>query len=86
MAVAITGRPHILAAALKRFYTYEEEYDGPGEDPHSPRIRLEEYSHALQLETRIARLEQEVPDKESDRWLPFALSMSIILVVNYFIV
>jgi Zn-dependent protease with chaperone function len=86
IAVTITGKPGVLADALKRFYSSEEEYEEEDDDPHSLKIRLEEYSHALQLETRIARLEQEFTKNEDDGWFPFVLSMGIILIVNYFIV
>lgn len=87
IAAGITGKPGVLAEALKLFYSPEEEADD--EQPKGGaglKVRLEEYSHTLQLETRIARLEQWRDRREGNVWFPFSLSMSVILAVNYYIV
>ena len=87
MAAGMTGKPCILADALKLFYSPEEESEnGQLGEPPAFKVKLEEYSHTLQLETRIARLEQWSGITESKSWLPFLLSIAVILVINYYIV
>lgn len=87
IAAGITGKPGILADALKLFYSPEEEAEAEQSDERPVfKVRLEEYSHTLQLETRIARLEQWNGIAESRSWFPFLLSITVILVVNYFVV
>jgi len=87
IAAAITGKPAILADALKLFYSPADEVEGEQLAAPPPlKVRLEEYSHTLQLETRIARLEQWTGRAESDGWLPLFLSMGVIVAVNYYVV
>jgi Zn-dependent protease with chaperone function len=87
IAVKITGKPAVLADALKRFYAPDEEYEEEQTDvPPSLKVRMEEYSHSLQIESRIARLEQAYGKNQDHTWFPFFLCMSIIVVINYFVV
>ena len=87
IASGITGKPSVLAQALKRFYFYEED-ELPEQEEKEPsfKMNLEEYSHGLQLETRIARLEHAASRSSSEDWFPFYLSLAVIIVVNFYIV
>ena len=89
IAVSLTGKPSALAETLKKFYSQEHEEDPVGEDTpnHASRkISLEEYSHNLQIETRIARLEEGGPSLRDGAWFPLVFSFSIIAVINYYVV
>jgi len=89
IAVSMTGKPSVLADTLKKFHSMEHEEDvaeGEAPEPSSHKVRLEEYSHNLQLETRIARLEEGVQPVREDEWFPLIFSFSIILAINYYVV
>jgi Zn-dependent protease with chaperone function len=87
IAARITGKPYVLAQALKRFYFYEkDELPEQEEKPPSFKINLEEYSHGLQLETRIARLEHHSPARNGEDWFPFYLSLAVIVIINFYVV
>ncbi len=89
IAVSLTGKPSALAETLKKFYSLEHEEDlVEGEAPRqaSGKVSLEEYSHNLQLETRIARLEEGRPPVREEAWFPLVLSFAIIAVINYYVV
>lgn len=87
IAVGITGEPSVLAEALRRFYFYDEnELTEQAEGPSSFKMNLEEYSHGLQLETRIARLEQHSDRNIDEGWFPLCFSLAVIIVTNFYIV
>ncbi len=78
IAVSLTGDPKALAEALGKFYHH----------PGTPAgLSLEDHSHNLHLESRIRRLEGgaagAAPEK---RTAPFALTLLVIAVINYFVV
>ena len=87
IAVSITHRPEALAAALKKFYsvrrTPEPDVD---QKPLFKPPPLEEYSHNLQLDTRIARLEQNASANAGGRWFPLSIAFFITACINYFVV
>lgn len=86
IAVSITGKPWVLADTLKKFYSPDEEsQDESGSNQHSPKINLEEYSHRLQLESRIGRLEH-ASRNDGGFWFPFSLSFAVIFIINYYVV
>lgn len=87
MAAAMTGKPEVLADTLRRFYAPDEDpREAPDRSGQSVKMRLREYSHALQLETRIARLEQWSGTAEDSGWFPYSVSLGVILFINYGIV
>ncbi len=47
---------------------------------------LELYSHRLNIESRIARLEQGVDHAGDKGWFATVLAAVVVLVMNYFIV
>jgi len=86
MASSITGDRAALAGALRKFY------DDDGEDPapfpsDAPRLRdrIEEYSHTLLIEERIARLE-DPPGPSVNVSAVYLVVLVTILVVNYYVV
>ncbi len=87
IAVGMTGNAHALAEALRAFYAADDqaEESAPAR-PKRTKLSLEEYSHNLQLHTRIARLEKGEADEAGTAWFPFVLSFGVIAVINYFIV
>jgi hypothetical protein len=87
IAVSLTNHPQALAETLKMFYAAPETPEsGVGRKQRMSPIRLEEYSHNIQIGDRIARLEQNASG-ETRTWLfPFIISYIIIAVINYFIV
>lgn len=89
IAVSMTGKPAALAETLRKFHSQEylehvATEGGPGSAKR--RIDLEEYSHNLQLETRIDRLENWDPSGRGGEWAPLLLSLGIIVVINYYVV
>jgi hypothetical protein len=86
IAVSITGKPLILAETLKKFHLGEESGDEPDSDRHPLKTNLEEYSHMLQLESRIARLEHASLNNKGGDWFPFFLSFALIIVINFYVV
>ena len=85
-ATAVTHKPRVLADTLRKFYAPQ----GPEGASQTPRVStpadLEEYSHNLQLASRIARLEQGEAVQAGDAWFPFFLVFIVAGVVNYFVV
>ncbi len=87
IAVTVTGRPKALANALKKFYATR-----PAPEPEvQPKplfatVPLEEYSYNIQLDSRVTRLEQHAPDPAGSRWFLLAVTLVIVLCINYFVV
>jgi len=86
IAVSITGKPLILAETLKKFYTEEMSMDEPDSDRHHLKTNMEAYSLMLQLQSRIARLEQASLNNRGKDWFPFFLSFALIIVINFYVV
>lgn len=87
IAVSVTGNPRALAETLRKFYSREEDDRPDGTRKPSPLlVSLEEYGHNLQLEGRIARLEQGLAGKPGSAWFPFALVLAVAAAINYFVV
>lgn len=87
IAVSMTGDAQALAEALRTFYASDDQTE-EGTPPMSrkAKLSLEEYSHNLQLQTRIARLERGAVNEDEGAWLPFFLAFGAIGAINYFIV
>lgn len=87
IAVSLTGKPQALADALKKFYSRNDNAASGGErKPSRLLISLEEYGHNLQLEGRIARLEEGLTKKRDAAWFPYVLIFFIASMLNYFVV
>jgi Zn-dependent protease with chaperone function len=87
IAVSLTQNPSALAETLKKFYARHDDVQPDSDDKPAPsKVPLEDYSHNLQLESRITRLEQGLTNKPDDAWFPFVLVFLIIAGVNYFVV
>jgi len=86
IAVSVTGRPDALAETLKKFYS------SPGRSPDAAKkllstdVPLEEYSHDLQLESRITRLEKAGLKNRGGGWFPFTIVLLVMSAVCYFVV
>lgn len=86
VAVALTGDRAALAAALRKFYDAETGGQPARHgDGARMRDRIEEYSHSLLMESRIARLE-ETPALEANRAIVFGVVLTTIVVISYYIV
>ncbi len=88
IAVSLTNRPHALAEALKKFFPAPVP---AAADPGRHGLLktgqpLEEYSHAMQLAGRIARLEGAGPKQAGRHYALFAATVLIIALINYFVV
>lgn len=87
IAVSITGDPASLASALRKMHVQDDALEPPGEQGRLPaKVTLEEYSYALQLNSRISRLGNgRVPDKSAS-WFPFVYAFGVISLITYFVV
>jgi len=87
IAVSLTGDPAALAAALKIFHhPVNDTQETTHEDGRKITGTIEDYSHSLQLESRIRRLETKTK-RSGEKWrVPFALMMAASTVICYFIV
>jgi Zn-dependent protease with chaperone function len=86
IAITLTGKSQALADTLRKFHGPADEDDEEQPDITLARDRLEEFSHAIIIEERIARLEaNRIQRRTKDR---FALVMTCIaiLMINYRVV
>jgi len=87
IAVSLTGNAKALAGALEKFYHKPEALlETDGRKPPEVQIPLEEYSHNLHLESRITRLEHGATRARERGMGPFAITLLVIIVLNYFVV
>lgn len=87
IAVTLTHNPAALAATLKIFFQKPEA--APEPDPRKlvePNVSLEDYSHNMQLEERIGRLESGTNGGMEGWGVPFTITLLTLAVLNYFIV
>lgn len=89
ITISLTQKPQVLASTLKVFYA------SPGESKQAPggRIRaikdeIWQHSHNLLLMERITRLEQnsDTAHNSSFKWGAFLVTISVIVIINYFVV
>ncbi len=86
-AVALTGKSQALANALRKFHSHPDDAQTTRKDSQTPlKDRLEEYSHAMIIESRIVRLEDNLADRFTRNRFAFVLTIVAILGINYFIV
>jgi len=86
-AVLLTGNPAALSEALTKLYPKDESFDilklkvGSG-----MKDSLEEYSHNIQIGSRIKRLEKPSQNNAYSYWAEFIFTVFIIMGINYFVV
>ena len=88
ITVSLTGEPAVLASTLKEFYSSQSEiYSASFGGIAALKEGAENYSHNLLLRERIARLEsgKGYEDKEFE-WGKFLLTITVVAVMNYFVV
>jgi len=86
VASSMTGDRMALAGALRKFYDADDEGPSlPAEDAPRLRDRMENYSHTLLIEKRIARLEEPDPPAANTGAVYIVVLMTI-LAVNYYVV
>jgi Zn-dependent protease with chaperone function len=85
-AVTLTGKSQALAATLRKFHPPDDDETDQAAIATPLRDRLEEFSHALIIENRIARLEaNRVPGRGGARFA-FVLTGAAVLIINYSVV
>jgi Zn-dependent protease with chaperone function len=85
-AVALTNNSKALAGTLRKFHPADDEQtDLPDPAQISP-DRMEQYSHSLLIESRIVRLETYGVQIEKGGVIPFILTTTAVVVINYSIV
>lgn len=87
MAVALTGKPLALAGGLRKFLHSHEAPQGEA-GPSTLGDTLDMYGHDFLLEMRIRRLEEGEwrEGGGGGGWLQFALTLGLIMLLNYFVV
>jgi beta-lactamase regulating signal transducer with metallopeptidase domain len=87
IAVSLTSRPEALAAALKHFFPQPApvEATAAGKDLIKA-APLEDFSHKMQLESRIERLKAVSSAKRGGHGILLSAVILIIMVINYFVV
>ncbi len=87
IALSFTKQPEHLIEALKKFVPLP---DAPGPDAGKKSlfapVPLEEYSHRMQLESRIARLAGGGHPNSGNRWPLFIITIAVITTINFFVV
>lgn len=87
IAVSLTRHPEALAAALKKFFVPQAAPEPEtGRKPLIAPVRLEEYSYNIQLDGRVARLEQGKTNSPGGRWFPLLLAVLVIAGISYYVV
>jgi len=88
ITVSLTKSPRVLASTLKVFYaSHSEFFSDTFVGVKALQEGVENHSHNLLLKERIARLESEkgYTDKEFE-WGRFLLTITVVAVINYFVV
>lgn len=81
MAADLTGKPLVLAETLRRLYLSQEPAKG-----ESVTEKMEEYSHRLNIQSRIDRLEKGYAQRSGGEWFAFAVTLLAIVAVNYYVI
>jgi len=87
MAVHLTKNPAALSEALKKLY-YKDKILNPLKFRGLFKMRdsLEEYSHNMQIGSRIVRLEKDSVQKVDGTWAELIFTIFVIMGINYFVV
>lgn len=86
IAIALTGKPEALSEAIEMLRPEPEDYS-LGESPKKVSITsaLEQYGHDVLLKSRVQRIAQRSED--DPHWgVPYFVTLTIIISVNYFVV
>jgi Zn-dependent protease with chaperone function len=87
LAVSVTQKPKALADTLRKLYDARGESEPHGVKGLSDlRSSLEDYSHHILIGRRIQRLERERTPAQDEGWTKFIFTLSVIVVLNYYIV
>ena len=89
IAVSLTGNAAALASVLRRFHGGDDPADPTeGRSAQGIKDRIEDYSHSLLMEHRLARLEQKGEPERTEGSGAFlsVLLTAVIMLINYFIV
>lgn len=87
IAVTMTQNPHALAEVLKKFNHAREDLNlDKMKKLSAMSSALEDYSHNIHMESRIMRLEHGTAQTPGGKWFKFLLTLSVIIVINYFVV
>ncbi len=86
LSAAMTGNRGAIAGALRKFFFSDEDHQKPGA-AHAERLRdrIEDYSHAMLIESRITRLEAP-PAQDVNGAIVFLIVLGTILAVNFYVV
>lgn len=87
MAVNLTNDPAALSEALKKLY-YKDRILNPLKFRGLFKMRdsLEEYSHNMQIGSRIIRLEKASAQRADGNWGELLITVFVIMAINYFVV
>ncbi|MCL5422128.1 MAG: M56 family metallopeptidase [Nitrospirae bacterium] len=87
IAVSLTQKPHSLAETLKKFSHKKEDLTLDKMKKISNLSEtLEEYSHNMHIESRVMRLKKGITHQSGGEWFKFLLTLTVIIIINYFIV
>lgn len=86
IAVSLTKDPVALSEALEKLYRYDNTRIEDIKRLSNIRETLEEYSHSLQIESRIKRLDKGTDRDRTGQHIILILTSLIIIVINYFVV
>ena len=85
LAAELAGSREAMAGALRKFSSCETDAIRSSEDLSHIREKIEEYSHSMMIESRIARLEEPLP-RCAHAGIVFAVVLATILSINYYLV
>lgn len=87
IAVHLTHDSAALSGALKKLY-YKDKILNPLKFKGLFKMRdsLEEYSHNMQIGSRIVRLEKTSAQKSGENWVELIITVLVIMGINYFVV
>ncbi len=85
LAVGLIGDRQVMADVLRKFSDCETGGSPSPADAVTLQDRIEEYSHAMMIESRISRLESP-PAQDAQGAVVFAIVIATILTINYYLV
>jgi Zn-dependent protease with chaperone function len=85
-AVSLTGKSDALVSTLRKFHVPPDDQEKRSESAPPLKDRLEEVSHTLIIESRIARLQASRAQETAPNRAAFALTSATILIINYAVV
>lgn len=87
IAISLTGKPSALAETLEKlYYTTEDLNPFRAGKLSNLKSALDDYSHNMLIESRVMRLEGELPNRIDNGWFNFVVTLIVITIINYFVV